>query len=70
MFLFDPAGISSILNLPQSFLRGAGITMLVISVAYLAVIITQRGPIALGQSGTDQRITSGPAATVAASRPR
>ncbi len=48
MFLFDPAGISSILNLPQSFLRAAGITMLVISVAYLAVIVTQRGPIALG----------------------
>ncbi len=47
MFLFDPAGMSSILNLPQSFLRAAGITMLAIGVAYLAIIVARRGPIAL-----------------------
>jgi len=48
MFLFDPAVISSILNLPQSLLRAAGITMLVIGVAYLTIIAARRGPIALG----------------------
>jgi uncharacterized membrane protein YbhN (UPF0104 family) len=49
MFLFDPAGLSSVLNLPQSFLRAAGIAMLAVGVAYLAVIIARRGPIALGR---------------------
>jgi len=47
MILFDPAGMSSILNLPQSLLRAASIMMLVIGVAYLIIIVARRGPIAL-----------------------
>jgi uncharacterized membrane protein YbhN (UPF0104 family) len=49
MFLLDPAGISYILRLPQSFLQAAGIAMLTIPMAYLAVIVVRRGPIALGR---------------------
>jgi uncharacterized membrane protein YbhN (UPF0104 family) len=47
MFLFDPAGIASILNLPQSLLRAAGIAMVVTGVAYLIIIVARRRAIAL-----------------------
>ena len=47
MFLLDPAGIASILNLPQSLPQGAGIAMVVLVAAYLIIIIARRGPIAL-----------------------
>jgi len=47
MLFCDPAGISSILNLPQSLLRAAGIAMLAVGAVYLAVIVARRGPIAL-----------------------
>lgn len=47
MFLLDPAGIASILNLPQLLLRAAGIAMVVVVAAYLIIIVARRGPIAL-----------------------
>jgi uncharacterized membrane protein YbhN (UPF0104 family) len=47
MFLFDPAGMASIVNLPQPLLRAAAIAMLVMVAAYLTIIVVRRGPIAL-----------------------
>ena len=47
MFLLDPAGIASILNLPRLLLRAAGIAMVVVVAAYLIIIVARRGPIAL-----------------------
>jgi len=49
MFLSDPAGISSVLNLPRPLVKAAGIAMLAVGIAYLAVIVARRGPIALGR---------------------
>ncbi len=49
MILLDPAGMSSILNLPQSLLQAVGIALLVMGVAYLAIIVARRGPIAFGR---------------------
>jgi uncharacterized membrane protein YbhN (UPF0104 family) len=47
MLLFDPAGMLSILNLPQPLLLAAGIAMLSVGVGYLVVLVARRGPIAL-----------------------
>jgi uncharacterized membrane protein YbhN (UPF0104 family) len=47
MLLFDPTGMSSILNLPQRLVLAIGIAMLAMGVAYLVVILAGRGPIAL-----------------------
>jgi len=47
MILLDPAGMSSILNLPQPLLLAAGIAMPAVGVAYLVVLVARRGPIAL-----------------------
>ena len=47
MILLDPAGMSSILKLPQPLLLAAGIAMLAVGVAYLVVLVARRGPIAL-----------------------
>ncbi len=47
MILLDPAGMSSILKLPQLLLLAAGIAMIAVGVAYLVVLVARRGPIAL-----------------------
>lgn len=51
LLLADPAGIASILGLPQPFLLAAGAAMLGIGITYLAVILARRGPITLGRYG-------------------
>jgi uncharacterized membrane protein YbhN (UPF0104 family) len=49
MFLLDTAGISSILGLTQPILPAAGIAMLALAIAYLAIVVARRGPIAIGR---------------------